>query len=100
MSEPVADVVRAKRFELVDSGGTVRATLAFEQDGNPAVSLCDREGNVRAELCITSQGVPELRMRTESGGVRAAVGFGTSWTPGFVLTDRDGVVLWSARGQS
>ena len=30
MEEQIPDVVRAKRFELVDDHGTVRATLGFE----------------------------------------------------------------------
>ncbi len=99
MSEGAAEVTRARRFELVDSEGRVRATLGLDEEGSPAVCLCDEEGNVRGGLCITSEGVPQLRMMTAAGGLRAALGFGTSWRPGLVLTDRHGVVIWSAQEQ-
>ena len=68
----------------------------MNEEGHAALCLCDEEGNVRAGFCLSTQGVPQLRMVSESGGVRAAIGFGTAWRPGLVLTDRDGQVVWSA----
>lgn len=96
MSEPVAEVVRAQRFELVDSEGNVRGSLGLDEGGNPRVCLCDKEGHVRAGLRLDSDGMPHVCAITASGGTTADLSFGTSWRAGLVLKDYTGQVLWSA----
>ena len=96
MTEPVAEVVRAKRFELVDSEGKVCATLALDEDGCPGLHLCDREGHERAELALDMDGALHLTMRTKSGGVFGILGFGTDWRLGLQLFDGNRQVIWAA----
>jgi hypothetical protein len=96
MTEPVADVVRAKRFELVDSEGQVCATLALGEDGCSALGLCDREGHERATFSLDRGGGLYVTVRTKSGGVFGALGFGTDWRVGLQLLDGNQQVIWSA----
>jgi hypothetical protein len=96
MTEPVADVVRAKRFELVDSEGKVCAKLALREDEMPGLSLFDRDGHERGTFCIDTQGALHLTMRTKSGGVFGTLSFGTDWRLGLQLIDGHHQVVWSA----
>jgi len=96
MTEPVADVVRAKRFELVDSEGKVCATLALREDEMPGLSLYDREGQERATFAIDTGGALHLAMRTKTGGVLCSLRFGSDWRPGLQLVDGNYQVIWSA----
>lgn len=96
MTEPVAEVVRGKRFELVDGEGRVRAALVLHEDGTPGLDLWDDNGNVRATLVLSREGIPRLNLLGKTGEVRAALGFGTDWRVGLVLSDPHGQVLWSA----
>ena len=55
MTEPVAGVVRGKRFELVDGEGRVRAALVLHEDGTPGLDLWDDNGNVCATPVMFAQ---------------------------------------------
>ena len=82
MAEQIPDVVRAKRFELVDDHGTVRAELGFEEvifesaghkssDTAPSLALMDEVGEVVASIAPDYFDAPELMMRNStrfSGG--------------------------------
>ena len=46
-STDVPDVVQAKRFELVDDNGNVRARLAMADDGTPYLDILDQNGQDR-----------------------------------------------------
>ena len=96
MTEPVADVVRAKRFELVDSEGKVCATLALGEDGCPGLGLCDQEGRERATFSLDRGGALYVTMRTKSGGLLGILGFGTDWRLGLQLLDSHRQVIWAA----
>jgi hypothetical protein len=41
MEDAVADVVRAKRFEVVDDAGKPRASLSLDPDGRPFLGVLD-----------------------------------------------------------
>jgi hypothetical protein len=96
MAEAIADVIRAKRFELVDAEGIVRAALVIHEDGTAGVDLSDASGQVRASLTLAADGVPRLNLLGRTGGVRAALGFGTDWRTQLVLSDKNAQVIWSA----
>jgi hypothetical protein len=100
VAEPVPEVVKAKRFELVDSEGKVRAALALHEDGSPGLCLCDEEGRVRATLLLDRHGLPRLSVLSTAGHVNAALAFGAEWKTELVLTDTNEQVIWSAGGQS
>jgi hypothetical protein len=63
---PMQEVVRAKRLELVDSSGRVRAALRFKVGGWPRPGT---EGNSKEE--IEQEEMPELVMFDEQGTERA-----------------------------
>ena len=68
-----AKVVRAQKFELVDSEGKERASLALLPDGSSGLALAARDGKVRGMLALKPDG-----------------------TSGLALGDRDGKLIWSA----
>jgi hypothetical protein len=96
MAEQVAEVIRAKRFELVDSDGSVRATLALHEGGTPGLGLFDNDGHERATLSLDQEGAPRLTLWSKAGNVFGSLEFGTEWRLGLVLTDRNRQVVWSA----
>jgi len=96
MIEAASEVVRANRFELVDSEGKVRAALTLDGEGNPGLSLSDGDGNVRASLVLGREGIPRLNLLGKTGVVRASLGFGSDWKVQLVLTDANSQVIWSA----
>ena len=79
-----AEVVRAKRFELVDSKGQAYAVLAFQpnlalETMGPGLALHDAGGRIRALLSLNAGGNPSLRLWDEGGGMRAVLG--SRWMP-------------------
>ena len=96
MVEAAAEVVRASRFELVDSDGNVRAALTLDAEGNSGLSLSDEEGNVRASLVLGPEGIPRLNLMGKTGAVRASLGFGSDWRVQLVLSDANSQVIWTA----
>ena len=77
MEEQIPDVVQAKRFELVDDHGTVRATLGFEvvtfesgshksTDMAPSLVLMDEGGEWVARIGLDYFDAPELWMRNST----------------------------------
>ncbi len=53
------DILQARRFELVDETGRIRARLGFTDDGDPTLILCDDDGQqlrIRAELRLDAEG--------------------------------------------
>lgn len=51
-----AEVVRAQRFEVVDSAGRLRARLGTKEDGSPSLILLDANGKGRALFAVSSDG--------------------------------------------
>jgi hypothetical protein len=77
--DPAPDVVRAQRFELVDSKGRACAILAIASEGRagdsgPGLALYDTKGTQRALLSLGFRGRPSLHLSDESGAKRAALG--------------------------
>jgi len=93
---PVAEVVRAKRFELVDSAGEVRALLGPTQyaDGGPALALYDNDGKECASLAVLVGISPQLSLGEAAKSTRVILGPVDSsygW-PALVLCGQDGKV--------
>ena len=109
-TEPVAKVVRAERFEVVDAEGRVRAGLGLPAppaaanlprapyavdalavlDGSPGLTLRDEKGKTRAGLMVSDDGSPSLMLLDETGKARA-----------MLVVDHDGVgiALGGERGK-
>jgi hypothetical protein len=64
----VAEVVRARRFEVVDAGGKMRALLTL-RDGNPSLMFSDAAGEVRVHLTLLD-GNPSLSFSDAAGKSR------------------------------
>ncbi len=62
-----ARVFRAKRVEIPDPSGTVRATVGTSPDGSPFVVLSGSDGRVRATLALSADGSPRLALADELG---------------------------------
>ena len=80
------EVVRAKRFELVDENGEVRAVLGFTK-GASALWLCDENGNARVALKVAPDGSPVLTFANQAG--KQCLGFAVmpDGTPMMVMFD-------------
>ncbi len=61
----VAEVIRAKRFEMVDEDGMLRAALTLLA-GEPRLFLYDKDEKVRAGLALVD-GEPHLRLFDKNG---------------------------------
>ncbi len=68
----VHDVIRAHRFELLDSKGKLVAVLGMDNNsGKPGLDLFDENGKARAMLAVDKDGRPGLGLFDESGKPRA-----------------------------
>jgi hypothetical protein len=87
----VEDVVRAKRFELVDDDGGTRAVIDTGRNEHVGVSFFDRTGQERTTLGVMPEGVAFLSMSDEAGQevVKATAGAGGSDTV-VALRDKEG----------
>jgi len=86
---PVAKVLRAERFEVVDSSGKVRAALETLPDGSPGLTLRDKDGQMRAWLSLLPDGSPGLTLRDKDGQMRAGLLL-SNGSPGLSLWGKDG----------
>ena len=68
-----ARVIRAKRFEVVDEEGMVRAGLGVLADKNTGLWVLDGEGKERATLAVSAEGSASLSLREKHGGERASL---------------------------
>jgi hypothetical protein len=74
VSEEVNDVIRAKRFELVNDEGQVRAVLAARPEGNVGLWFVGASSTtIRASLGISSDDVALLNLFDEQQRLRANV---------------------------
>src|SRR5688500_14625077 len=51
-----SDLVRTKKFELVDDAGTVRASIKIEEGGVTMLRLFDGNGEIRVKLGAEKDG--------------------------------------------
>jgi len=103
---PVQEVVRAKRFELVDAEGRVRGALELV-GVEPRLVLYDEKSRQRAKLLLGPDGSPTLVLRDEKGNLRVILGAGVLETirtgarekrpeSSLLLNDSEGKVIWQA----
>ena len=89
-ADAVADVVRAKSFQLVNDAGQTRAELALDADGDPALVMNDRNGKRRFGIYQQADGSQQLVIGDQSGDVRLLVGESDDGGPMLYMTDQDG----------
>ena len=79
VAEPVAEaeappeeagptgVIQARRFELIDEKGEVRAVLGALGNGSPHLVLHDATGRMRAAVALSKSGAPRIMLFDEIG---------------------------------
>ena len=67
MAKQTAEVVCARRFEVVDSAGKVRAHLGAGEDGVVGLKLYSSKGKVNAVLALTPEGEATLTLSQAKG---------------------------------
>ena len=83
---PVLDNVRARRFELVDESGTVRAILGTQPEhGAPGFLVSDGQGRPRIAIHVTPDDSPSLDLLDPSGTPRLHVGLDAAGAPSVTL---------------
>ncbi len=65
ISQP--EVLRARRLEVVDTAGRVRAALGMASDGSSALGLWDATGRVRIAIVVDPDGSPGLSLHDAAG---------------------------------
>jgi hypothetical protein len=117
---PVAKVISAERFSLMDASGRIRASLYTKNErGSPVLTFSDDAGTRRIVLGLTDGGSLGLDIFDQQGrggivlGVgsngnsnffatdrlgktRVVLGVTTEGTPGLELSNKDGRVIWKA----
>ena len=89
-ADAVADVVRAKSFQLVNDAGQTRAELALDADGDPALVMNDQNGKRRFGIYQQADGSQQLVIGDQNGDVRLLVGESDDGGPMLYMTDQDG----------
>jgi hypothetical protein len=85
----VADVVKARSFEVVDASGKMRATLGMG-GGTVALGLADARGDMRAALTVVSDGTVSLSLFDAPYQTRAHLSMAPEKSVGLVLCDVKG----------
>ena len=62
------DVMRARRFELVNEAGQTRAVLSTVPDGSPYLVLADAKGQIRVAIALSKSDAPRIMLLDELGG--------------------------------
>jgi hypothetical protein len=79
---PVQDSVRARRFELVDERGNVRAVLGTQNDsGAPGFLVSDSAGRPRIALHVSAEDTPAFDLLDASGAPRVHVALDAEGAP-------------------
>src|SRR5215211_1317477 len=64
------EVIRAKRFELVDDNDNVRAVLGSEINGAPVLAMWGEDGGMRTRLSLVENDLPSFELLDEKGDPR------------------------------
>ena len=88
-NDGVQEVVRAKRFELVDDDGVVRGEMAVGYNG-PALILYNSNGVAQLTASVTENGIPNLYLTDKAGNFRLTVALGDFGYGQLIMVGRDG----------
>lgn len=90
------DVLRAKRFELVDDNGTVRGGLEVDESSTAYVHLRGVGGTGGVRVAATEDGTAMITLRDEQDRVRGSLAYRSTTTThapgslGLVFADENG----------
>jgi hypothetical protein len=83
----VPDVVKARRFEVVDATGKLRVALGVRTHGWAGLTLYDAAGKTRAILTLHADGSPSLYLSDGTEKLRASLGVAANGSPRLSLLD-------------
>lgn len=86
----VAQVVKARRFEVVDAAGKLRVTLGMNPNGAPSVMVFDGAGRPRAGLMVGPGEGSILGLYDVAGKPRVALGMNPDGSLGLGMRDAAG----------
>ena len=86
------EVLRAQRFELVDSAGNVRGLLSLGDKACPRLVLFDEQGDARARLMLHLDGTPMLSLYDQNGRGGVALMVGEEGPRELQLRDKEGTL--------
>jgi len=90
MTEPVDEVLRTRRLELVDSSGDLRAVLGVDQTEQPHLTLYGSDGEPRLTLVLSGDTSPQLTLTDARGEPRALLELDADGNPRLGLFDDQG----------
>jgi len=88
----VQEVVRANRFELVDTKGRLRGSFASGNDGSITLCLNDSAGKSSVALGVTAENIPLVALTDMAGKTRMTLGVRAGGGPGMWLVDAAGKI--------
>ena len=97
-------VVRAKRFELEDDKGNIRAVLGLSADGEPRIALAAPNGQIIVGLSLeidhkyTQDKLPTLRLYDMAGKIRSEISVNRVGEPVIILRNQRGGTMASLSG--
>ena len=94
-----ADVLRAKRVELVDNSGRVRASLGMtdRSDQTPALSLFDQNGREAVFLSVNERGYATMFFQSRQTEGKVALGYLTGSDVVIPAGEDDPLGAWGIR---
>ena len=96
-AQDVQPVVRAERFDLVDTGGTVRARLEVDPTQGTGLSLRDESGRSRmVALVHPSSGAGVVVVSPTNPQRRVFMGTSANDAVGIYIADDTGHPVWQA----
>lgn len=67
LKSELPDLVKAKRFELIDEEGRTRVVIATIPDGSPHIVLTDAYGQIRIAIALSKSNTPKVMLLDEKG---------------------------------
>lgn len=89
-TDGVADVVRARSFQVVDADGETRGIFSVDEDDRPGIRLLDKQGNLRVSVHLTPDGSPSVDLADTDERVRIGLWVGDDNLPQISLFAEDG----------
>jgi hypothetical protein len=66
------EIIRARKFELVDEAGNMRAAMGPGPRGAAGVQFYDKQGTPKIEMSVSEDGSGSLTLRDKSGNITAS----------------------------
>jgi hypothetical protein len=90
-AQEVPGIIRARKFELVDEHGKVRAAIEIHR-GLTGIVLVGLDGKHRVGLWLNADGQPSIGLRDSSGRMAFMMALGHNEARMLTMADKDGHV--------